>query len=78
MAELEALLAAFNAKQALRAHADQRFKQLSEQTVEAAEDPPALEEIEKSLGALRHEISALDVEIAELERQISDAGGPNV
>ena len=78
MADREALFAAFNAKTHARERADARYKELSRAVVDAAEDPVALEEIEKNMETLHHQIEQLDVEIAALEQEIADAGGPNV
>lgn len=59
-------------KTALRARLDARVRQDSAAEPEAAEDPAALADLELDLNQLRHRISALDVEIAELERKIAD------
>lgn len=59
-------------KIALRARLDARVRQDSAAEPEAAEDPAAFADLEQDLKQLRHRISALDVEIAELERRIAD------
>ena len=59
-------------KVALRARMDARVRQDSAEEPAAAEDPAALAELEQDLDRLRHQINALDVEIAELERKIAD------
>lgn len=59
-------------KIALRARLDARVRQESADEPAAAVDPIALKEMDEDLDQLRHQISALDVEIAELEREIAD------
>jgi len=59
-------------KIALRARLDARVRQESADEPAAAADPIALKEMDEDLDRLRHQISALDVEIAELEREIAD------
>jgi hypothetical protein len=59
-------------KRRVRDEADRRFRALSEQEVGAAEDPYAFADIDKTMEALRHEISVLDGEILLLEQQVSD------
>lgn len=61
-------------KIAQRARLDARVRQDYSQEPDAAEDPAALSDLEEDVDRLRHQISALDVEIAELEREIA-AGG---
>lgn len=69
------LFAALNKATDARARLDERFKALSNGEIDAAEDPIALADMERDIEALRHEINTLDVEIAELEQKIADAGG---
>lgn len=71
----EALYAALNEAMDARARADERFKSLSRGEIEAAEDPIALQDMERDLEAIRHQIATLDVQIAELESKIVAAGG---
>jgi polyhydroxyalkanoate synthesis regulator phasin len=71
----EALYAALNEATDARARADQRFRAVSRDEIGGAEDPIALQDMERNLEALRHDIAALDVEIAELERKIAALGG---
>lgn len=59
-------------KRRARDEADGRFRTLSEQEVSAADDPYAFADIDKAMEALRHEISVLDVEIAQLEQQVAE------
>lgn len=59
-------------KIALRARLDARVRQENGAEPAAAADPAALKEMDEDLDRLRHQISALDVEIAELEREIAD------
>ncbi|ANP47163.1 hypothetical protein [Candidatus Viadribacter manganicus] len=59
-------------KIAQRARLDERVRQESAAEPNAAEDPAALKELDDDLDRLRHQISVLDVEIAELEREIAD------
>lgn len=66
------------AKRRMRSEADARFRELSRQEPDAAEDPIVLQDIETALEALRHEINALDVEIAILEQEVSDQGRSNM
>lgn len=58
-------------KIAQRARLDERVRQESAAEPDAAEDPAALSDLEQDLDQLRHQISALDVEIAELQREIA-------
>lgn len=58
-------------KLAQRARLDARVRQESNDEPSAAEDPVALADMEADLDRLRHQIGALDVEIAELERQLA-------
>ncbi|MEZ5995165.1 MAG: OsmC family protein [Hyphomonadaceae bacterium] len=74
----ETVLAALNHAVERRARADERLRALSNAEIEAAEDPIALQDMERDLDVLRHEINALDVEIAALEQKASDLGGPAV
>ncbi|MEQ1491450.1 MAG: hypothetical protein ABL932_12960 [Terricaulis sp.] len=67
------LITQLEQKNALRARLDARVRQESADEPAAAADPIALKEMDEDLDRLRHQISALDVEIAELEREI--AGG---
>jgi predicted nucleic acid-binding Zn-ribbon protein len=75
MSDLSALQLELETKRSLRAAADARFRALSGEEPEAAEDPMALQDIEQDAARLRDEISALDVEIAELEQKITSLGG---
>ncbi|MEQ1820786.1 MAG: hypothetical protein ABL871_19460 [Terricaulis sp.] len=59
-------------KVALRARLDARVRQESADELSASADPIALKEMDEDLDRLRHQISTLDVEIAELEREIAD------
>ncbi|WP_395644874.1 hypothetical protein [Terricaulis sp.] len=61
-------------KLALRARLDARVRKDYADEPDAAEDPAALSDLEEETERLRHQISALDVEIAELERELA-AGG---
>ena len=60
-------------KIALRARLDARVREESAEEPAAAVDPAALKEMDEDLDRLRHQISTLDVEIAELEREIADS-----
>ena len=60
-------------KTALRARLDARVRNEYAEGPDAAEDPAALSDLEQDLDQLRHQISVLDVEIAELEREIADS-----
>ena len=62
-------------KRRARDEADGRFRALSEREVSAADDPYAFADIDKAMDALRHEISVLDIEIAQLEQRVSDRPG---
>ncbi len=59
-------------KIAVRARLDARVRQENAAEPAAAADPAALKEMDEDLDRLRHQIRALDVEIAELEREIAD------
>jgi hypothetical protein len=60
-------------KRLLRGEADARLRALSRQAMHAEHDTFGVEQITEKLGAVKDEIEALDVEIAQLEQQI--AGG---
>lgn len=75
MVERAALESKLALKRAALAVADQRFRALAAQAVNAVEDPPALDAVNEALAAARHEINELDVEIARLEQSIADLGG---
>ena len=72
MADRLELVTQLEQKNALRSRLDARVRQDSAAEPEAAEDPAALADLEQDLNQLRHRISALDVDIAELERKIAD------
>jgi len=59
-------------KIALRARLDARVREENAEEPAAASDPAALKEMDEDLERLRQQISVLDVEIAELEREIAD------
>jgi hypothetical protein len=65
---LEATLAQ---KHVLRGEADSRLKALSRQAMHAEHDAFGVEQIDEKLGAVKGEIEACDVEIAQLEQQIA-------
>jgi len=69
------LSAALKDALAARARADERFKELSQGEIQGAEDPIALQDMERDLDALRHEIAKLDVEVTELERKLDGSLG---
>lgn len=75
MSELSALQLELETKRSHRAAADERFRALVGDAPAAAEDPVALKDMEEDAEALRHLISRLDVEIAELEDKIASRGG---
>lgn len=72
MSDRLALTTELEQKTALRARLDARVRKDSAKEPDAAEDPAALADLEEDLDRLRHRISALDIEIAELERKIAD------
>jgi hypothetical protein len=55
------------AKRALRAEADARLRELSQEAMHAEHDAFGMEQINEKIAAVKTEIEQLDNEIAELE-----------
>jgi hypothetical protein len=74
MADLKHLNANLAQKRSLRAEADARLRALGQQAAQAKHDAFGMQQINEKRGAVKDEIEALDVEIAQLEQQIAGAG----
>ena len=74
MADLQHLNANLAQKRLLRTEADARLRELSGEAMKGKHDEFGSEQINEKLAAVRDEIEALDVEIAQLEQRVADGG----
>jgi len=73
MADLNHLKANLAQKQSLRGEADERVRKLSREAMRGGDGAFGAAQVNQQLANVKDEIEALDVEIAELEREIASA-----